>query len=821
MATQTATLELEKRLQANPDSLAFSRLADQYRKAGDISRAIDLCVRGLEKHPGYVTGRIILGRCYLEQENLDMAVEAFTDVCKLDRRNIVALKMIADIFMRKGSAGNAGDLYALLASMDPWNDTLAKIAARNHGSGRRDLYEILGLTAELPPTVIEEARPAPFPAPVPDTQIVAPQEFGIAPAPEPSMVDVTAGTEVATAVNVEEVLAEAAAVTGNDVSDRMTEMFEALEDDRKNPQPETPIAAPEPVFEARPAEKPEEEITETIEVHPITDVPDGSAISSRIDDLFGKETAQIPAIRELKKPEEPATDGEQTIVEELLPSSSGPASELEETMVFGEEQTKRLRTLGALSESIPAPAPEQSPLVIDQNKPAEPAPAEEQEEAVDRSTRPPAVEELVIDAQESVDELVRDAADEDAADNGLFEPFVGATRPEKQEAETPGGIPAEAEHEETISGDDVAAQIDGIFREEKTETEELLPEVQPAAAVSPAASQEETRTDIPLPDETITGDDVVERLEGIFKRMKGPASVAGLEKEHEKEETKTGMPKQASAGAHKPAPAGVDGDLADSVIETQDVVSGSDIEERLTEIFPEQTESAGIQETGDAAIVRTETGGIEKFEETMILESVPDLGRTPAIRLGNAQQPDVEETVEAHPLDEETISASAVAPESGGAEEQDEQEGTAVFEEFSPGMMTQQDDRDIDKEEKPYDIPDHVLTPTLADLYFQQGQARLALSIYRRILQRSGGGPEMLRKIAEIERAIAQGVAAVPPQPARPVEKTAPASQADPVRKPPKRGRIRPKPEEDTRPLAGVRIKRRPEKLNWRKRSEK
>ena len=93
---------LEEAYKTRPDSLLFARLADAYRKEGDVARAIELCISGLNLYPFYTTGRILLGRCYLEQQQLDAAAKEFTAVCSIDRRNHVAIKMLADIFIQKG-----------------------------------------------------------------------------------------------------------------------------------------------------------------------------------------------------------------------------------------------------------------------------------------------------------------------------------------------------------------------------------------------------------------------------------------------------------------------------------------------------------------------------------------------------------------------------------------------------------------------------------------------------------------------------------------------------------------------------------------------
>jgi tetratricopeptide (TPR) repeat protein len=140
---------LEEEIKSKPDSLLFSRLADSYRKSGDVQKAISISIKGLESHPGYITGRIILGRCYLEQENFNDAIKEFTGVCKLDRRNQIAIKMLADVFSKQGMEEKAGDLYQILLKMDPENVSLIHLAEVFSGTGKDNVFEILGIEDDI------------------------------------------------------------------------------------------------------------------------------------------------------------------------------------------------------------------------------------------------------------------------------------------------------------------------------------------------------------------------------------------------------------------------------------------------------------------------------------------------------------------------------------------------------------------------------------------------------------------------------------------------------------------------------------------------
>ena len=53
---------LEKALSDNSESMRFARLADMYLHVGKIDDAVELCTRGLQKYPRYITGRFILAK---------------------------------------------------------------------------------------------------------------------------------------------------------------------------------------------------------------------------------------------------------------------------------------------------------------------------------------------------------------------------------------------------------------------------------------------------------------------------------------------------------------------------------------------------------------------------------------------------------------------------------------------------------------------------------------------------------------------------------------------------------------------------------------
>jgi tetratricopeptide (TPR) repeat protein len=218
--------QLKQLFGKKPDSLLFSRIADLYRKEGNINRAIELCQKGLEVHPDYVTGRIILGRCYIENENYDNAIDEFTSVCKLDRKNLVAIKMLADVFVKRGETDKAGDLYRILTFLDPFDASFKILASRFDTTGKTELLDILGV------------------------QSVADADFSIAPSPveshqssvdfsgkQPVNDQISAGEDNLSGNSIDQMLSSFAEeepvssndndfrMNGSDIDDRMNTLF--------------------------------------------------------------------------------------------------------------------------------------------------------------------------------------------------------------------------------------------------------------------------------------------------------------------------------------------------------------------------------------------------------------------------------------------------------------------------------------------------------------------------------------------------------------------------------------------------------------------
>ncbi len=157
MASSSEIEKLERRYSENPEGRFFAPLADAYRKAGQLDRALELVRAGLAKHPDYLSAHIVLGRCFLDKGNDPEALATFQAVLGLDGENIIALKSLAEITERGGRPDEAKSWLQKLLVVDPMNT-----------EAEADLQRLGGEVVAAPPEgaapVVAEASPPPVAA---------------------------------------------------------------------------------------------------------------------------------------------------------------------------------------------------------------------------------------------------------------------------------------------------------------------------------------------------------------------------------------------------------------------------------------------------------------------------------------------------------------------------------------------------------------------------------------------------------------------------------------------------------------------------------
>jgi predicted regulator of Ras-like GTPase activity (Roadblock/LC7/MglB family)/DNA-binding SARP family transcriptional activator len=144
--------ELNRKLSQNPDSLIFVPLADAYRKAGMLEEAIDVCKKGIDKHPSYSSARVVLGRIYNEKNKYDEAIDELKKVEAVDHDNLMVHSMLGTVYLKKKMFAEAIEQFQSVLSLNP-EDTETQEKLQD------------ALSAKQEPHKAEASKPAAAPAP--------------------------------------------------------------------------------------------------------------------------------------------------------------------------------------------------------------------------------------------------------------------------------------------------------------------------------------------------------------------------------------------------------------------------------------------------------------------------------------------------------------------------------------------------------------------------------------------------------------------------------------------------------------------------------
>ena len=273
--------ELRRRVEADPTSIAFAQLAEEYRRSGNFAAAEQCCRTGLTRHPSYLSARVTLGRTLIELDKLEEAESELNFVLKSAPDNLAAIRGMAEIHQRHGNLELALDFYrrALpLARHDPEiEENVRKI---NRDLGTKKLSEAPGLSFkeaqdeflnalnQLPsmnpaaaPPVVAAAAPAPAASAFAPVEIQAPavpepegaidfdsllKSLGVPDHQAPPGVEALLTEPAAPAVRPEPVLPELP--LNPDIEDRFADLERGLRDfDLPAAAPEGAAAASEPL----------------------------------------------------------------------------------------------------------------------------------------------------------------------------------------------------------------------------------------------------------------------------------------------------------------------------------------------------------------------------------------------------------------------------------------------------------------------------------------------------------------------------------------------------------------------------------------------
>jgi len=127
MGETTRLEELKRRVEADPASIAFASLAEEYRRAARFDEAVEASRAGLRFHPTYVSARVTLGRSLMELGLYDQAERELHVVARSTPDNLAARRALGDLYWRQADLVRALEQLKLAAGLAPGDGELTEM----------------------------------------------------------------------------------------------------------------------------------------------------------------------------------------------------------------------------------------------------------------------------------------------------------------------------------------------------------------------------------------------------------------------------------------------------------------------------------------------------------------------------------------------------------------------------------------------------------------------------------------------------------------------------------------------------------------------
>jgi tetratricopeptide (TPR) repeat protein len=111
--------DLKSRWGRDSSSRTFLPLAEEFRRLGRLPEAEKVIREGLQRHPGYHSARVLLGRTLLDLDRVDEAAAEFRAVLEAEPQNLLAGRLLAGIYRSRGNWSEALETYRHLQNFYP------------------------------------------------------------------------------------------------------------------------------------------------------------------------------------------------------------------------------------------------------------------------------------------------------------------------------------------------------------------------------------------------------------------------------------------------------------------------------------------------------------------------------------------------------------------------------------------------------------------------------------------------------------------------------------------------------------------------------
>ena len=771
-------------LNTEANSLLFARYAYNLMMAKKLDEAFDAAKAGVGKFQNYATGRFVLALCLMEQGSHKLAIEQLVAVLKLEPSHQGAMEKLAVAYEQTGDRDRAHAVANLLLRCNYKSFALANLAPRDDGSF--GIHEILGeeinwekfvrkeggdahedISGETANEAQKEETPVETLMEEPFARDRSVQQEALA-GKEAEIDDILAGLE--------------------DLGEPQAEISEEKPKDvaQEPSVEETPISI-EDMFLSKEEEKPVEEEKIPIEEEKPTEEKEASVEEE--DPFAGLESPQEDPEEQEAPTEETEIATEET---EITPEEEDPFAGLEEPQPEDEE-------IEITAEEIIEEQPQEKPkLEIEDTIEAEVEEAilqgryidedeeenkeEENKEEIQEIVETSSIQDIAADLMEKIadiEEELEENTEDISEEPAIIEDFIEDIEEESEE---------ESEIPLILDDEDLEEIVSEIKIAEEQIDEEQIDEIQDVVQDDLIAEIEE---EIEKAEEFFAAEDD-EELESILAEE--PIVITAEEaeifleeeqilpekenEEKENEEEDLIFPKEESEEETEIQTIDFETpSIFTEPEEDEDIILGSAFSEDdfvVDENAKADEEITGIPEVEEevfeeilsekfddsfenykkevAADIPDEiTVEIEPASEILDLENLFAEEEIPEIPEITEQKIDISDFEDDFEAEIEAIETETELPQ---VLENIEQKFNEDEEEAEPISEKEAFENMLVKEEAAQLLPDHILTPTFAQIYLEQGQPYLAKQIYERLLSQDSNNDIYAEKLQEIDEHI-------------------------------------------------------------------
>lgn len=117
----------QKILDTDPNSQIFAALAEAYRKKGIAKKALEICLKGLEKHPDYGLAYLVLAKVLFDQRDYVEANRHLQKAISVSGRTRSVDLFESEILIKLAQPGKARNILEKLYRSDPYNEVIKNL----------------------------------------------------------------------------------------------------------------------------------------------------------------------------------------------------------------------------------------------------------------------------------------------------------------------------------------------------------------------------------------------------------------------------------------------------------------------------------------------------------------------------------------------------------------------------------------------------------------------------------------------------------------------------------------------------------------------